>query len=262
MDYFCSLYSGSTGNSLLYKNNCVILIDCGGSFKKLNESLIDLDLNFDMVNAILITHEHIDHINALKTASKRYRKPIYANKKTLEGIKKRFPDIDQSLFREIEKDKAFYINDIEIIPFNTCHDSADSMGYTLFNGKTKLGIATDIGKICSDVEKNLMECQKVLIESNHDVNMLMTNPKYPYVLKRRILSDFGHLSNEKCSNFITRLLNNKTDEFILGHLSRENNSPYLAFQQSDSALKCQGASEKDYTLSVADFDKISQKIFL
>lgn len=262
MDYFCSLFSGSSGNSHLYKNNGVILVDAGGSFKKIKDSLASLDLDFDMVDGILITHEHIDHINALKTASKRYKKPIYANKKTLEQIKKKFPDIDESLFREVYKNKPFYIKDIEITPFNTCHDSADSMGYTLFNGKTKIGVATDIGNICDDVRENLMDCQKVLIESNHDVNMLMANPKYTYILKRRILSDIGHLSNENCSKFLVKLLENKTDEFILGHLSLENNFPHLAYSQSEEALKEKGAGKTDFKLSVAYPDKISEKIIL
>lgn len=262
MDYFCSLFSGSSGNCHLYKNSGVILVDLGGSLKKIKDSLASLDLDFDMVDGILITHEHIDHINALKTASKRYKKPIYANQKTLVQIKKKFPEIDESLFREVSKNKPFYIKDIEITAFNTCHDSADSMGYTLSNGKTKIGIATDIGVICDDVRENLIDCEKVLIESNHDVNMLMANPKYPYTLKRRILSNIGHLSNENCGKFLTELLDNKTDEFILGHLSAENNYPHLAYSNAQEILKAKGAGKKDFKLCVASPDKISEKIIL
>ncbi len=262
MGYFCSLFSGSTGNSYLYKDSGTLLIDCGGSFRKICRALEGLDSSFSEIEGILITHEHSDHINSLKTFLKKSPVPLYANEKTLKKIKTIFPEIDDSLFVSVEKDKPFYIKDIEITPFNTCHDSADSMGYTLFNGNKKLGIATDIGKICEDVEKNLLTCDKVLIESNHDVNMLLSNPKYPYHLKRRILSDFGHLSNENCSEFITRLLNNKTDEFILGHLSRENNLPSLALEGAKEALTLEGAKETDYKLSVAHFDKISEKIIL
>lgn len=239
MNYsICNLYSGSRGNSTLIsacgKN---ILIDAGKSAKTLCEALNSIGKRPEDIDAIFITHEHTDHVSALQTFSHKYDAPIHI---LLSSAKKKFYGLrDQKLFDKMvfHESPSFCadIGDIHISSFPTPHDSFGSVGYTITIKDTdiKIGYATDIGHITNEIRYNLLGCESVVIESNHDIDMLRTGP-YPEDLKRRIASDRGHLSNSDCSLFCTELVRSGTKRIMLAHLSEENNIPSLAY---DSCIK-------------------------
>ncbi|MDO4938653.1 MAG: MBL fold metallo-hydrolase [Lachnospiraceae bacterium] len=261
-----SIASGSSGNSIyIGSDNTHILVDAGISNKKIEEGLKTAGLNGSDINAICITHEHSDHIKGLGVLARKYEIPIYATGDTIYAIKQDMSlgTFSYSLFHEIEKDTDFTVGDIKIKPFHIYHDALDPVGYKFeCNGRTA-AIATDMGHFDDYIVDNLMNVQNLLLEANHDVRMLETG-SYPYYLKRRILSDNGHLSNENCGRLISRILHDDVAHIFLGHLSKENNYPDLAFE----AVRCEILQSEcpynpdDFFIDVADRDKPSMIIDL
>ena len=231
-----ALYSGSKGNSVLVESeNANILIDAGKSARALCASLDGIGVGIDEIDAIFITHEHRDHISALETLLKNHKIPVHivsasAKKLLLKGFS--FYDELLCLHTPVF---SVEIGDMVIKSFPTPHDSEFSVGYTIKIGEKAIGYATDIGYVTSEIKDSLCGCESVVLECNHDEEMLMNGP-YPYDLKLRIRSNKGHLSNSACADFVSELCFVGTKNILLAHLSEENNDPALAFDVVWSAI--------------------------
>lgn len=230
MFQFCSLYSGSSGNSLFVQTpNTKVLIDAGESAKKIELALANMEVAVTDIDAILVTHEHSDHIRGLGTLSKKFNIPIYANRETWEAmpeVTEKVQDENQNLFSVNEN---FDIGDLKILPFSIPHDAANPCGFNICYHNQKISIATDIGHMDGKIIKNLEDSSFILLESNYDPNILKCS-RYPYSLKQRIAGPNGHLSNEAAGKTIGYLMNSGLKNVMLGHLSKENNFPELAYQ--------------------------------
>ncbi|MDO5449241.1 MAG: MBL fold metallo-hydrolase [Clostridia bacterium] len=248
----CSLYSGSSGNSTYIGNEHEgILIDAGKNCKNLVIALNSAGLTPDAVKALFITHEHSDHIGALRVFAKNYNIPVYANEKTLQYL----DDAGQ-----LDGDFPVYvisnyadIGDFHIEAHRTSHDTVAPQCYSvLLPNLDKFSVVTDTGYITDETLDGITGSKAILLESNHDEAMLSAGP-YPYYLKRRILGSQGHLSNDLSAEASAQLLKSGTEHIILAHLSEENNIPELAHQTHVARLFQEGATiNKDYTLEVAN----------
>lgn len=236
---FMTLYSGSDGNCTLVENGAdTVLIDAGKSARTLCSSLCEVGSDISRVRAIFITHEHSDHICALETLSKKYHIPIHMTDISARKLDRKPDSAIHSCLVRHETVFCETVGSIKIKSFPTPHDSLMSVGYRIeLEGDSchTLGVATDIGYVTKNVEEGLMGCEAVVLESNHDVQMLMEGP-YPYDLKQRIRSRRGHLSNADSALFAAKLARSGTKGFILAHLSRENNDPAIAFDEAHSAI--------------------------
>jgi len=227
---FCSLYSGSSGNSLFVQtSNTKILVDAGESAKKIIEALSLIGVEANELDAILVTHEHSDHIKGLGTLSKKYNIPVYANKKTWEFMPEQNAKILDANKKIFNPSEPFEIGDLKISPFEIPHDAANPCGFNIFHDNKKISIATDIGHMTSNVIHKLEDSSFLLLESNYDPNVLKCS-KYPYLLKTRIAGPNGHLPNEEAGKTISYLLHSGLKQVMLGHLSKENNFPELAYK--------------------------------
>lgn len=226
-----SLSSGSNGNCIYIGNdNTHILIDAGVSYKTIESGLDTLGLSIDDVNAVLVTHEHSDHIKGIGVLERKRFIPIYASMGTLEGIyNTNLGRFDKDCLHSIREIKPFYINDICVIPHEISHDANEPLCFSFEYSDKKAAVVTDLGTYNDELVESLQNLDCILCEANHDVRMLETGI-YPYSLKKRILSDKGHLSNETCGRFVSKLLNDNTKAVILGHLSEHNNLPELAYE--------------------------------
>lgn len=252
MAKFCSLFSSSSGNSTyIGTSQGGILIDVGVSAKKTADALKNIGVDPNSISAIFITHEHNDHINGVRVFAERHGIKVYASNGTLAGMEDAGA-ITSKMQADVIPYEGMEAGGMFIRPFKTPHDSRESNGFSIVtpDGK-RLAVATDIGKINDTIMDSVYGSDLVLLESNHDVGMLRNGP-YPFFLKERILSDHGHLSNESCAKTAVKLMESGTTRFVLGHLSKENNIPALAFETTRSAMRMAGAVENiDYLLSVA-----------
>lgn len=251
MSRFFPLFSSSKGNSIfLAGGTTALLVDAGVSYKRLNEALDSQGYSINDLNGVFITHEHSDHINGLAVLLKKVNVPLFASKGTLEYLWANGYIPPHT--KVCECDKPVTVGDIEVTAFETPHDAANSVGYrfTMPDSRT-IAVATDLGHVTDKVRENLLGCDLVMLESNYDPGMLDCS-SYPYVLKRRIKSDFGHLSNSACAEMLVSLVKNGTTRLVLGHLSEQNNIPELARQTSKIELdSAQMLENRDYTLTVA-----------
>ncbi len=252
---FCPLCSGSSGNSVLVSaNGTNILIDAGVSARRIEAALASIDENTSSVDAIFVSHEHIDHIRGIGVLSRKFDIPVYANEATWHCLKKSVNsagNIQEKNIRYFTNEKPVEINGLTVLPFNTPHDAAESSGFNIFVSGVKLTVATDLGHINKRLLGYLEGSDLLMLESNHDIEMLKAGP-YPYYLKKRILSDTGHLSNEMAGKVIAYLASRGTKSFVLGHLSKENNIPELAAGTVCRELETRGIKPgRDITLSVA-----------
>jgi len=251
MARICPLFSSSGGNSFyISSSGNSILVDAGMNAKQIEIALETIGESVDKLRAVLVTHEHYDHINAIKVFAARHKLPVFASKGTLEGMINTF-DCSKLDLREIDFD-GFEVAGMGVIPFHTSHDSRESNGYRIETSDGRsVAVATDMGYVTPDVRDTVIGCDAVLLESNHDLGMLRCS-SYPYHVKRRIMSGVGHLSNDSCAEFAKTLVENGTTRLILGHLSKENNLPEIAFQTTKAELDLLGAVEgRDYILKVA-----------
>ena len=220
----CSLSSGSKGNCLYIESEYTrILIDLGLSAHQIKERLEEIKIPADSINAIILTHSHTDHVRGTGTFSRRFNTPIYAHPDTLDDI--------SYLIKQNEPIKpwrdSFYINDLHVTPFQLSHDAFPTYGYLISDGNKKIGICTDLGIVTHTVIEHLQQANFLIIESNHDSEMLRNGP-YPIELKERIISRVGHLSNCDTGELLKELLNGRVNQIVLTHLSEENNTPELA----------------------------------
>lgn len=235
-----TLFSSSKGNCTYIKyGRDEILIDCGVSARSIENALKQLDTSLSNINAIFITHEHGDHIRGIGTISKYFKIPVYAPEKCCDFISQSMPSYKIPL--ELCPSKAVELKDTALCPIPTPHDARGSVGFRIRAGEEKIGYFTDIGHLSEGVLRGLSGCRRVVIESNHDVEMLKSG-SYPYPLKQRILGEFGHLSNELCAKLLPHLVRYGCESFVLAHLSEENNRPDIAYNESLLSLNENGFS--------------------
>ena len=219
------------------------MIDAGLSCKRITDLLRAVGGDPATLTAILITHEHIDHIKGVNILSKKYNIPVYANAACWSMMRAQMPGVAPQNMCVFEKDKPFYIDSVSILPFSGHHDSIDAVGFVIAHREHRVGICTDVGHIDNRILDTLSGCELVLLEANHDVDMLMAGG-YPYLLKKRILSSTGHLCNEDCGKTLVKLYDRGLRSAILGHLSAENNSPELALITVHTILDEAGIGDK------------------
>lgn len=247
---FCTLFSGSSANSAYIEiGGKGILIDAGAGVRKLGSALQSIGSGFDKIQAIFVTHEHTDHICGLSTVLKNHRIPVLAAPATLRGIAGACGDVDRRLLCAMNVGAKAVNGDFEVTSFASSHDCPQSVGYVVNAGGIKLGILTDTGFVSQDMLRAVSECRALVLESNHDLDMLRTG-RYPAMLKARILSERGHLSNVQCAETLCRLAGN-TEHVFLAHLSRENNLPELALKTVTDTLEANGIGPSDIRVEVA-----------
>lgn len=254
-----TIRSGSNANCIYINNgNYGILIDAGAGIRTVQAALNEADCDIKRMAAIFITHEHIDHIRGLASITKKYRIPIFANASTCEAIGDRLPDVDPELFMQMPTGYHATCTDLKVTSYKTSHDAVESVGYTVTDGRRRISIATDLGVVTQTVLEHIRCSDAIVLESNYDENMLR-NGEYPPMLKQRILSAHGHLSNVDCAVTATALAEGGTKRLILGHLSQNNNLPTLAYNTTLEALENSNIKVgRDVLLSVASRDVCSE----
>lgn len=260
---FCSLSSGSSGNcQYIESKEGKILIDAGFSGKRIEQLLEEIGVNPKDLDAILVTHEHIDHSKGVGILSRRHDIPIYANAKTWESMDKIIKTVKLENTRVFETNKNIHLKDLLIHPFNISHDAVEPVGYIVFNGRKKLTFITDTGWVNDKIKNKIKNSDLYFMESNHDVKMLMEGG-YPWALKKRILSPHGHLSNDDAGSVLSEVLNGENEIVLLAHLSKDNNDPELAYNTVKKALVSQGFDvDNDLRLFMTKRDKKSQMFIL
>lgn len=228
----CSIASGSSGNCIYIGTDAThLLVDAGISGKKTEAGLNTLGLTMRDVDGILLTHEHIDHVNGLGVLARRYGIPIYATQGTLLGVSmmKSLGEIDSSLFFEVRRGERFRIKDVDIQGIAISHDAIEPCAYRFESEGKKAAIMTDLGKYDEAIIDAISGLDALLLEANHDIRMLEAGP-YPYQTKLRIMGDRGHLCNEASGQLLSKVLHDQVKEIMLMHLSKENNYPELAYE--------------------------------
>lgn len=269
---FTSIASGSSGNSTYIGTESThILVDVGVTMKAVNAGLHELDLDLKDIDAIFLTHEHIDHIRAVGTIARKYDIPVYGTLGTLREVmlNRTLGEFSHDRLFPILPDNRLDIGDLKVLPFSIYHDAADPVGYRIESGKAgengesarNVAVATDLGHYDDYIAEHLKDLDAMVLESNHDVRMLSNGP-YPVSLKRRILSDHGHLSNDNCGRLLDSILSKRIKHVFLGHLSKENNLPDLALKTVQQEIDNSGSEHKagDISISVAHRDRISEVI--
>lgn len=260
----CSIASGSSGNCIFAgSERTSLLIDAGISGKRVEMGLNSLDRTAKELDGILITHEHIDHVQGLGVLARRYQIPIYATEGTIHAILEcrnlgKFPE---GIFHEIREDEPFTLGDMDIHPFAISHDAAQPVGYRMEYGGRAVAVATDLGIYDSYIVDHLKGLDAVLLEANHDEKMLEVG-SYPYPLKRRIAGAKGHLSNTMAGQLLCEILHSNLKEVLLGHLSKENNYEALAYETVAAEVTAgdNPFHSSDFHLSVAKRSEVSPLI--
>lgn len=255
MKGFCPLASGSKGNCIyLGTGQTKVLIDAGISCRALQAKLAEINVDLADIDAILITHEHTDHIQGLKVLAYKMGIPVLANAETAKGIVDTFHDCPK--FKIFSTGETFEFGDMSIHPFSIQHDTLDPVAFTINVDSMKLGFCTDLGFVTSLVQNKLQDCDYLYLEANHQPSMVHASAR-PMIYKQRVLSRSGHLSNEECGNLLAKVANPKLKHVHLAHLSSECNSPETAISVVKGILKENGI---DLDLCVAPQDKISKAI--
>lgn len=248
---FISLISGSSGNaSFISDGKTNLLVDCGMSGAKLKQALNSIDVLPESITALLITHEHIDHTRGAGVISRRYNIPVFATEGTHRNMDA--GKLAEENINIVKNGTPFELGSIAITPFSIPHDAAEPVGYTFNISGERCAVATDIGRMNDTILDAVKGCKSVILESNHDIEMLRCG-SYPFPLKQRILGEFGHLSNDVAAKTALELVKSGTEHIMLGHLSQENNCPEIAMLESYNLLSREGISiGSDVTLQVAD----------
>ena len=250
------LYSGSSGNMYIIKSpNSTLVVDIGVSFRKLVTSLENLNMNISDISALLITHEHSDHIKGLSNLINKTNIPVYMTKGTYNYIISKNNDCfkEKLNYHEVIPETSFKLSDIETTPFSVSHDATSPVGYSINSGKSSLTIATDLGYVSDNVYTHLKNSNFNIIEANYDRNLLLMGP-YTYPLKCRIQSNIGHLSNDDTANTILDLAKLGKRDFLLGHISENNNEPEEALFKVTSLLKTNGFNLDEFNINCATRD--------
>ena len=229
----CVLASGSKGNAIYISDGaCSILLDAGLSGKAVELRMRERDLDPAALTAILVSHEHSDHIQGVGVLSRRYRLPVYIARNTLKAA----PQLGRlHVVKHFECGHGFFIGRLSIHPFSTSHDAADPVGFTFQRNGDKIGVATDLGIVTAMVKEHLKECALLVLEANHDPDMLINGP-YPWPLKQRIKGRSGHLSNHDSMALLSEIQHDNLKHVVLAHLSEINNTPETAYQTVGKAI--------------------------
>ncbi|GAB6085828.1 MBL fold metallo-hydrolase [Alkaliphilus crotonatoxidans] len=255
---FCSLASGSSGNChMITDERSYLLVDAGLSGKQIQGKLQEVGVDPSRLSGLLVTHEHADHIHGAGILSRRFNIPIYANEGTWVGMEHKLGKISPENIRIFKTNNPFELGGFTVMPYSISHDANDPVGFSFINRGVKISITTDLGYMTEDIQNQVRDSDLVVLESNHDEEMLKAG-SYPYYLKRRILSNRGHLSNEAAGNAIVDLVKKNVKLIMLAHLSQENNFPELAMATIQGILKVnQIAVGSDIKLDLALRDRVS-----
>lgn len=238
MNGFCPLASGSKGNCIyLGTENTKILIDAGISTKALKERLSEIKVDLSEIDAILVTHDHTDHIQGLKTLAFKLGIPVFANSETAKGIVECFRECPK--FKIFSTGETFEFGNLEIHPFSIQHDTIDPVAFTIKVDNLKLGFCTDLGFVTTLVKTELKDCDYLYVEANHQPSMVHASAR-PMIYKQRVLSRVGHLSNEACGQLLCEVAHSNLKHVHLAHLSSECNSPEVALAVIQRILEAQG----------------------
>ena len=254
-----TLFSGSTGNAVYLGNPAGgLLFDAGRNLKAVCQSLDDLGYSPNRVKAVFVTHTHSDHISALRVLTKHFPDlPVYGTETTLETLDREEAVDPKSVLIPVNARGADVLG-YHVAAFPTPHDAPGSCGFLITTpGGERVGLCTDLGHVPDSVLNALSGCGSAILESNDDVEVLKAGP-YPYPLKRRILGEQGHLSNADCAGLAATLFQRGCRNFVLAHLSQQNNHPQLAYETTLYRLMDCGAAETDFSLSVAAPDAASR----
>lgn len=246
---FSVLASGSTGNAFYIESSQTkLLVDAGLSGKQLDRLFSEVHADPKELSGILVTHEHSDHIKGLGILARKYNLPIYANKKTWQAMEKNIGELttDQKFHFEANGVKTF--GDLDVESFSVSHDAADPMFFTFHQSNKKVAIVTDLGYVSERIKKTIEGANAYIFEANHDVSMLQMG-RYPWNVKRRILGDSGHVSNEDCGLALSDVITNQTERVYLAHLSKDNNMKELARMSVDQVL-----TERGIQMNLCDTD--------
>ena len=259
----CPLFSGSSGNSVFLScGGMRLLVDAGVSAARITANLNEIGVDVRDIDAILVTHEHVDHVRGLGVLCRKYGLPVYANEGTWQGILQKETGIPAHCMRTFYTGEDFYIGPVNVTPFAIPHDAQEPVGYAFSCQGLRCGVATDLGHIDDGWMNALSGCQAIVIESNHDVEMVQRGP-YPVRLKKRILSRRGHLCNEDCARALCELAARGTKAAFLSHLSADNNLPELAYNTVCEALLNAGfAVGSEIRVSVSRRDRVSDMVVL
>lgn len=260
----CSIASGSSGNCICAgTDQTTVLVDAGISCKRICEGLKGIDRKPEEIDAIVITHEHSDHIQGLGVLSRKYKIPVYCSPGTRHRMLSAnlLGKVDSELFHTVPADEDFQVKDLTIHPFRVSHDAAQPYAYKFYCGSKTAAVATDLGYYDNYIVDQLRDLDVLLLESNHDVNMLQVGV-YPYYLKQRILGLKGHLSNESAGRLLSDILHDHTKHILLGHLSKENNYEALAYATVCAEITMGDNPYKadDFPIQIASRDVPSEMI--
>lgn len=260
----CSIASGSSGNCVYVGSDTThLLLDVGISGKRTEAGLKELGLKMSDIDGIFITHEHADHINGLGVIARKYGVPIYGTRGTIKAIKQTHSlgEIDDDLFQYVRADEKCTVKDVSLYPIRTSHDAAEPVAYRISHDRQKVAVITDLGCYNDYTVECLKNLDVLYLEANHDIHMLQVGP-YPYYLKQRILGERGHLSNEAAGKLLSRLLHDGMRAIVLGHLSKENNLPELAYEsvRVEVTMSDTPYNGNDFPLYVARRSEVSQMI--
>lgn len=259
---FTTLASGSSGNAAVIScGRTHILLDAGISARRITMGLKELGIDPAELTAILVTHDHSDHICGLNVLTKKVKAPIYATAPTCRTIGERAPWAGEQL-RPCHAGFLLDLGNVLVESFPTSHDAPGSVGYSLCGGGGRMALCTDLGFVSREVEDAVKGCDLLVCESNHDEDWVRTGP-YPYYLKQRVLGDHGHLSNEAGAELALFAIQNGAKEIILAHLSAENNTPAHALRVVGDRLRYAGVDlDREVRLSVAPRDGMGRTCFL
>lgn len=260
----CSIASGSSGNCIYAGTEAThVLVDAGISGKRVENGLHAIGLTGHDIDGILVTHEHSDHISGLGVLCRRYRIPVYTTPGTVAAIRacRSIGEIPEELFCEVRADEPFTIKDLTVNPMQISHDAAQPVAYRFSYGRAKAAVCTDLGTWNEYTVECLKGMDVLLLEANHDVNMLQVG-SYPYYLKQRILGNRGHLSNENSGRLLSRVLHDDLKRVVLGHLSKENNLPELAYETVRLEISMADNRYKagDFPIQIAQRSDVSEMI--
>ncbi len=262
----CSIASGSSGNCIyIGSESNHILIDAGISKKRIEEGLLSIGVSPEEIDGVFITHEHSDHISGIGVFSRKYKKEIWGTKGTIEGIReyKGLGKMPEGIYKELKVHEVIQIGDLEVEAFSISHDANQPTGFKVSCDGKNVAVATDLGCYDEYTVKKLCKLDAVFLEANHDTYMLEVG-NYPYPLKRRVLSEKGHLSNELSGRLLCDILHKDLKFVILGHLSKENNYEKLAYETVKLEVNMSQVpfDVSDFRMIVAKRDTVSDVIEL
>jgi len=235
---FASLGSGSAGNALVAEAGTTrLMVDCGFSIRDTEQRLARIGLSPHDIDGILVTHEHDDHAGGVFRFAAKHQITVWITHGTLRGAQRYIPEHFDAPLMVIDSHTAFSVGGLEVHPFPVPHDAGEPVQYVLYNGAHKLGVLTDTGCSTPHIEEMLSGCHALVLECNHDLDMLMNGP-YAWSLKQRVKSRHGHLDNATSAGLLSRLDNRRLQHLIAAHLSEKNNTPALAMEALSQAISC------------------------